>query len=68
MAEPAPALRLQGLGKTYAGAARPALQGIDLLLPAVERLQQHWPNIRVDLEVSTQLLSLGRRQADATSF
>lgn len=37
---------------------------IDLLLPAVERLQQHWPNIRVDLEVSTQLLSLGRRQAD----
>ena len=37
---------------------------IDLLLPAVERLQQRWPNIRVDLEVSTQLLSLGRRQAD----
>lgn len=37
---------------------------IDLLLPAVERLQQHWPNIRVDLEVSTQLLSLSRRQAD----
>ena len=37
---------------------------IDLLLPAVERLQQHWPNIRVDLEVSTQLLSLSRRQVD----
>ncbi len=33
MAEPAPALQLQGLGKTYAGAARPALQGIDLQLP-----------------------------------
>jgi len=37
---------------------------IDLLLPAVERLQQQWPNIRVDLEVSTQLLSLSRRQVD----
>lgn len=36
----------------------------DLLLPAIERLQQRWPLIRVDLEVSTQLLSLGRRQAD----
>lgn len=33
MAEPAPALRLQGLAKTYAGAAQPALQGIDLQLP-----------------------------------
>jgi len=37
---------------------------IDLLLPAVERLQQQWPNIRVDMEVSTQLLSLSRRQVD----
>ena len=37
---------------------------IDLLLPAVERLQRHWPHIRVDLEVSTQLLSLSRRQVD----
>jgi DNA-binding transcriptional LysR family regulator len=27
-------------------------------------LQQQWPNIRVDLEVSTQLLSLSRRQVD----
>lgn len=35
---------------------------IDLLMPAIERLQQHWPHIRVDLEVSTQLLS--RRQVD----
>ena len=37
---------------------------IDLLMPAIERLQQHWPHIRVDLEVSTQLLSLSRRQVD----
>ena len=37
---------------------------IDLLMPAIERLQQHWPHIRVDLEVSTQLLSLTRRQVD----
>ncbi|HVR50697.1 MAG TPA: LysR family transcriptional regulator [Pseudorhodoferax sp.] len=37
---------------------------IEFLLPAIERLQQRWPNIRVDLEVSSQLLSLGRRQAD----
>jgi glycine betaine/proline transport system ATP-binding protein len=33
MAEPAPALQLQGLGKTYAGAPRPALQATDLQLP-----------------------------------
>ncbi len=32
MAEPA--LRLQGLGKTWPGAAQPALQGVDLDLPA----------------------------------
>ena len=38
--------------------------GVDLLLPAIERLQRRWPNIRVDLEVSTQLLSLSRRQVD----
>jgi glycine betaine/proline transport system ATP-binding protein len=33
MAEPAPALLLQGLAKRYPGAARPALQGVDLQLP-----------------------------------
>ncbi|KQO15260.1 LysR family transcriptional regulator [Acidovorax sp. Leaf76] len=37
---------------------------IEFLLPAVERLQQRWPTIRVDLEISTQVLSLTRRQAD----
>lgn len=37
---------------------------IEFLLPAIERLQQRWPQIRVDLEVSTQVLSLSRRQAD----
>lgn len=37
---------------------------IDFLLPAIERLHQRWPHIRVDLEVSTQLLSLTRRQVD----
>lgn len=36
----------------------------EFLLPAIARLQQRWPNIRVDLEVSTQVLNLGRRQAD----
>ncbi len=33
MAEPAPVLQLQGLAKTYPGAARPALQATDLQLP-----------------------------------
>ncbi len=33
MAEPAPGLQLQCLAKHYAGAARPALQGVDLQLP-----------------------------------
>lgn len=37
---------------------------IDLLLPAIARLQQHWPHIRVDLTVSTELLNLSRRQVD----
>jgi len=37
---------------------------IDVLLPAIEQLQQRWPQIRVDLQVSTQLLSLSRRQVD----
>jgi DNA-binding transcriptional LysR family regulator len=37
---------------------------VEFLLPAIARLQQHWPQIRVDLEVSTQVLNLGRRQAD----
>jgi len=37
---------------------------VEYLLPAIERLQQRWPTIRVDLEVSTQLLSLSRRQTD----
>lgn len=37
---------------------------IDVLLPAIEQLQQCWPQIRVDLQVSTQLLSLSRRQVD----
>lgn len=36
----------------------------EYLLPAIARLQQRWPAIRVDLEVSTQMLSLSRRQAD----
>lgn len=36
----------------------------EYLLPAIARLQQRWPQIRVDLEVSTQVLNLGRRQAD----
>nr|MDH4391867.1 ATP-binding cassette domain-containing protein [Aquabacterium sp.] len=33
MAEPAPALHLQGLAKHYPGAPQPALQGVDLQLP-----------------------------------
>jgi DNA-binding transcriptional LysR family regulator len=36
----------------------------EYLLPAIARLQQRWPQIRVDLEVSAELLNLGRRQAD----
>ena len=37
---------------------------IEFLLPAIERLQQRWPQIRVDLEISPQVLNLNRRQAD----
>ncbi|PZP28524.1 MAG: LysR family transcriptional regulator [Roseateles depolymerans] len=37
---------------------------LDFLLPALGELHREHPQIRVDLEVSTQMLSLPRRQAD----
>lgn len=37
---------------------------VDFLLPAIAQVHQAHPGIRVDLEVSTQMLSLTRRQAD----
>lgn len=37
---------------------------VDFLIPAVAELHALHPNIRVDLEVSTQVVSLARRQAD----
>ena len=37
---------------------------IDVLIPAMATLRERHPNIRVDLEVTTQVLNLSRRQAD----
>ncbi len=59
--------KIEGQDETPGGLVRVTSTdsiAIDLLLPAIERLQTQWPQIRVDLEVSTQLLSLSRRQVD----
>lgn len=37
---------------------------VDFLLPALAQMPQLYPTLRVDLEVSTQILSLTKRQAD----
>lgn len=59
--------RIEGQDESHAGLVRVTSSdsiAIEFLLPAIERLQQRWPGIRVDLEVSPQVLSLSRRQAD----
>lgn len=59
--------RIEGHDETPGGLVRVTSTdsiATEFLLPAIERLQQRWPQIRVDLEVSTQMLSLGRRQSD----
>lgn len=59
--------RIEGQDDSPAGLVRVTSTdslAVDLLLPAIARLQQRWPQIRVDLQVSTQVLSLSRRQAD----
>ena len=59
--------RIEGLDDSPAGLVRVTSTdsiASEFLLPAIERLQQRWPGIRVDLEVSTHMLNLGRRQAD----
>lgn len=37
---------------------------IDFVLPAIERVQHNFPNIRVNLTTTTRLLDIGRREAD----
>ncbi|CAB5721871.1 D-malate degradation protein R [Delftia tsuruhatensis] len=59
--------RIEGLDDSPAGLVRVTSTdsiATEFLLPAIARLQQRWPQIRVDLEISTQMLNLGRRQAD----
>lgn len=59
--------KIEGQDETPGGVVRVTSTdsiATEFLLPAIERLQQRWPQIRVDLEVSTQMLSLGRRQSD----
>ena len=53
--------RIEGLDDSPAGLVRVTSTdsiATEFLLPAIERLQQRWPGIRVDLEVSTQMLNL----------
>lgn len=59
--------KIEGQDESPAGLVRVTSSdsiAIEYLLPAITGLQQRWPQIRVDLEVSSALLNLGRRQAD----
>lgn len=59
--------KIEGQDESPAGLVRVTSSdsiAAEYLLPAIAGLQQRWPQIRVDLEVSTALLNLGRRQAD----
>jgi DNA-binding transcriptional LysR family regulator len=59
--------RIQGLDDRLTGIVRVTTTdslAIDFLIPAVARLHQRHPDVRVQLDASTQILSLAKREAD----
>ncbi|SEL70326.1 transcriptional regulator, LysR family [Roseateles sp. YR242] len=59
--------KIAGQDETLSGIVRVTSTdslAVDFIIPALAALHQRHPNIRVDLEVSTQVVSLARRQAD----
>ena len=59
--------RIQGLDDRLTGTVRVTTTdslAIDFLIPAVARLHQLHPDVRVQLDASTQILSLAKREAD----
>ncbi|HEF4758304.1 TPA: LysR family transcriptional regulator [Pseudomonas putida] len=59
--------RIQGLDDRLTGIVRVTTTdslAIDFLIPAIARLHQQHPDVRVQLDASTQFLSLAKREAD----
>jgi DNA-binding transcriptional LysR family regulator len=59
--------RIQGLDDRLTGTVRVTTtdsMAIDFLIPAIGRLHERHPDVRVQLDASTQLLSLSKREAD----
>ena len=59
--------RIQGLDDRLTGTVRVTTtdsMAIDLLIPAIARLHRQHPDVRVQLDASTQILSLAKREAD----
>ena len=59
--------RIQGLDDRLTGLVRVSTTdslAIDFLIPAIARLHQQHPDVRVQLDASTQILSMAKREAD----
>ncbi|MGY2685555.1 LysR family transcriptional regulator [Pseudomonas tolaasii] len=59
--------RIQGLDDRLTGTVRVSTtdsMAIDFLIPAIASLHDKHPDVRVQLDASTQLISLARREAD----
>ncbi|MGE8068633.1 LysR family transcriptional regulator [Pseudomonas sp. NPDC089569] len=59
--------RIQGLDERLTGLVRVTTTdslAIDFLIPAIARLHRQHPDVRVQLDASTQILSLAKREAD----
>lgn len=59
--------RIQGLDDRLTGTVRVSTtdsMAIDFLIPAIARLHQRHPEVRVQLDASTNILSLSKREAD----
>lgn len=59
--------QIQGLDDRLTGLVRVSTtdsMAIDFLIPAIARLHERHPEVRVQLDASTQILSLSKREAD----
>ncbi|AXI60903.1 LysR family transcriptional regulator [Pseudomonas kribbensis] len=59
--------QIQGLDDRLTGNVRVSTTdslAIDFLIPAIARLHEHHPDVRVQLDASTQMLNLAKREAD----
>ncbi|MGE8154335.1 LysR family transcriptional regulator [Pseudomonas vancouverensis] len=59
--------QIQGLDDRLTGTVRVSTtdsMAIDYLIPAMARLHRHHPDVRVQLDATTQILSLAKREAD----